>query len=79
MCSVLPIVLCAYLGFIIFVLDKAELASRLQVIVTLFLSLTAVQFVVATRQPYSSYIIPSQQLVKPTLASSCVDYLFGIS
>lgn len=29
--SVLPIVLCAWLGFIVFFLDKADLASRLQV------------------------------------------------
>ena len=47
--QVLPITLCAWLGFIVFFLDKSELAQRLQVIVTLFLSLTAVQARTANR------------------------------
>lgn len=54
--SVLPVVLCALLGFIIFFLEMSELASRLEIIATLFLALTAVQFVLVDNTPASSYV-----------------------
>ncbi|GAB4822985.1 hypothetical protein N2152v2_010031 [Parachlorella kessleri] len=54
--SVLPVILCAVLASIIFFLDITDLAPRLEVTVTLFLSLTAVQFVLGDSMPASSYV-----------------------
>lgn len=48
--------LCAILSFIVFLLDKKDLPTRLEVVITLFLSLTAVQFVLVDKTPASSYV-----------------------
>ena len=64
--SVLPVTLVAFLGLMIFALDHRDMGLRLEIIVTLFLSLTAVQFVLADRTPTSSYVVPTQQLVLTT-------------
>ena len=62
----LPVTLVAFLGLMIFALDHRDMGLRLEIIVTLFLSLTAVQFVLADRTPTSSYVVPTQQLVLTT-------------
>ena len=54
--GVLPILVCAILGQLVFFQDPADLGSRLSVIVTLFLALTAVQFVLSDVTPQSSYV-----------------------
>ncbi|KAL4436069.1 hypothetical protein ABPG77_005517 [Micractinium sp. CCAP 211/92] len=64
--SVLPVVLIFLLGMFVFFIGERELASRLEVIVALFLALTAVQFVLADTVPRASYIVPTQQLVLAT-------------
>jgi hypothetical protein len=48
--------LCALLGFLVFFLDKEDLGDRLGIVVTLFLALTAVQFVLSETQPSASYV-----------------------
>ena len=54
--AVLPIILCAMLGMLVFFQDPAIIGSRLSVLVTLFLALTAVQFVIWQFMPRSSYV-----------------------
>ncbi|KAI3429737.1 hypothetical protein D9Q98_010052 [Chlorella vulgaris] len=64
--AVLPVVLVFTLGMIVFFTDERSLETRLEIVVTLFLALTAVQFVVVGRIPTSSYVVPTQQLVLTT-------------
>lgn len=61
--TILPVTLLAWMSFVVFVLPRKELATRLGVAVTLFLALAAVQFVVTADQPSSSYILPTQQQI----------------
>lgn len=49
-----------------FFADERELLARLEVTVTLFLALTAVQFVLSESLPTSSYIVPTQQMMLAT-------------
>lgn len=42
--------------------SRTALLPHLQLVVTLFLALTAVQFVMVEWQPTSSYIVPTQQV-----------------
>ncbi|PSC74223.1 senescence-specific cysteine protease SAG39-like isoform A [Micractinium conductrix] len=64
--NVLPVILVFFLALLIFACEESELATRLEIVVTLFLALTAVQFVVAGALPTSSYVVPTQQLVLTT-------------
>lgn len=54
--GVLPILVCSILGLLVFFQDPSDLGARLSVVVTLFLALTAVQFVLAESMPRSSYV-----------------------
>ena len=54
--GVLPILVCSVLGLLVFFQDPSDLGARLSVVVTLFLALTAVQFVLAESMPRSSYV-----------------------
>ena len=45
--------------------EANELATRLEMIVALFLALTAVQFVLSDSLPTSSYVVPTQQASGP--------------
>ncbi|PRW60468.1 ligand-gated ion channel [Chlorella sorokiniana] len=64
--SVLPVVLVFCLAVFVFFTEPTELATRLEMIVALFLALTAVQFVLSDSLPTSSYVVPTQQLVLAT-------------
>lgn len=71
--GVLPVLLCAILGLLVFFQDPGDLGGRISVIVTVFLALTAIQFVLNDSTPQSSYVQPLQQAI-------LVIYLcFGIS
>lgn len=59
--TVLPVLLLGLLSFVVFFLERSDLASRLGIVVTLFLAMAAVQFVIAENQPASSYVLPTQQ------------------
>lgn len=61
--GVLPVVICLVLGLLVFFMDASDLAGRLSVVVTLFLALTAIQFVLAGETPQSSYVQPLQQVI----------------
>ncbi|EFN59795.1 hypothetical protein CHLNCDRAFT_133508 [Chlorella variabilis] len=64
--AVLPVVLVFTLGLMTFFTSESSLDTRLEIVVTLFLALTAVQFVVIGQIPTSSYVVPTQQLVLTT-------------
>jgi hypothetical protein len=64
--GVLPILVCSILGLLVFFQDPSDLGARLSVVVTLFLALTAVQFVLAESMPRSSYVLPLQQIILVT-------------
>eukprot|EP00889_Picochlorum_renovo_P007699 jgi/Picre1/34729/NNA_002195.t1 len=61
--GVLPVLLCAILGLLVFFQDAGDLGGRISVIVTVFLALTAIQFVLNDSTPQSSYIQPLQQAI----------------
>ena len=63
--GVLPVLLCAILGLLVFFQDPGDLGGRIGVIVTVFLAMTAIQFVLNDSTPQSTYIQPLQQ-VRPT-------------
>lgn len=56
------VLLLGLLSFVVFFLERSDLASRLGIVVTLFLAMAAVQFVIAENQPASSYVLPTQQV-----------------
>lgn len=56
-------VLNTWLGFLVFSVSPKHLDTRLGVIVTLFLSLTALLFVISDYLPRSADIIPTQQMI----------------
>jgi hypothetical protein len=60
--ALLPIVLNAWLSFLVFAVPPRHLDTRLGIVVTLFLSLTALMFVVADCLPESSTVTPPQQV-----------------
>ncbi|PRW32538.1 ligand-gated ion channel [Chlorella sorokiniana] len=64
--TVLPVVILGLLCFIVFSLERRDLSDRLGIVVTLFLSMAAVQFVIQEGQPASSYILPTQQAALAT-------------
>ncbi|GBF94477.1 hypothetical protein Rsub_07011 [Raphidocelis subcapitata] len=59
---ILPIVLSTWLGFLVYMLPRDDMEPRLAAIVALFLALAAIQFVVDTDMPSSSYTTAAQQL-----------------
>lgn len=67
--AVLPICINVWLCMLVFAVSPKHLDTRLGIVVTLFLSLTAMQYVVNTVLPSSSEIVPTQQLV---IVSYCV-------
>ncbi|EFN53057.1 hypothetical protein CHLNCDRAFT_137328 [Chlorella variabilis] len=72
--GILPVLVVFVLGLFIFVLDfedETHLYNRLQLVVTLFLTLIAIQFVLVDKVPASSYMTPMQQLVLATYAFLC--------
>ncbi|KAL4855826.1 Pyrophosphate-energized vacuolar membrane proton pump [Chlorella vulgaris] len=62
--TVLPVLLLGLLSFVVFFLERSDLSSRLGIVVTLFLAMAAVQFVIAENQPASSYVLPTQQVYR---------------
>ena len=61
--GVLPVLLCAILGLLVFFQDPGDLGARISVIVTVFLAMTAIQFVLNDSTPQSTYIQPLQQCI----------------
>lgn len=61
--SILPICLNVWLALLVFAIDPNDISGRLGIVVTLFLALTAIQFVVGSYIPSSSTIVPTQQLI----------------
>jgi len=61
--GVLPVLLCAILGLLVFFQDPGDLGGRISVIVTVFLAMTAIQFVLNDSTPQSTYIQPLQQTI----------------
>ena len=55
--------LCAILGLLVFFQDPGDLGGRISVIVTVFLAMTAIQFVLNDSTPQSTYIQPLQQCI----------------
>ena len=60
---ILPVVVCTCISLLTFFVEPEKLDTRLQIIITLFLSLVAIQFVVESELPSSSYVLPTRQLV----------------
>lgn len=61
--AIIPIALNVWLALLVFSVSPKHLDTRLGIIVTLFLSLTALMLVVGDVLPKSSVIVPTQQLV----------------
>jgi hypothetical protein len=55
-------VLNVWLAFLVYSISPSHLDTRLTILVTLFLSLTALMFVISTTLPQSSDVVPTQQL-----------------
>jgi hypothetical protein len=73
--AIVPIALNVWLALLVFSVSPKHLDTRLGIIVTLFLSLTALMLVVADVLPQSSVIVPTQQLV---LLSYCILGFVGL-
>lgn len=67
--AIVPVILCVVITLLTHVIDADLVETRLQLVVALFLSLTALQIVFEGDLPKSSYILPTGQLV---IASYCV-------
>ncbi|KAL4421658.1 hypothetical protein ABPG77_001199 [Micractinium sp. CCAP 211/92] len=74
--AILPIVINTLLSLLVFSVSPRHLDTRLGIVVTLFLSLTALQFVLSTALPSSSTVVPTQQLI---IVSYCILALIGVS
>eukprot|EP00884_Botryococcus_braunii_P017545 jgi/Botrbrau1/4474/Bobra.0220s0008.1 len=61
--TILPVLVCTSLSFLTFFIQPEQIDTRLQLVVTLFLALVAIQFVVEQELPRASYVIPTRQLV----------------
>ena len=62
----LPMACIGYLGFAIFFFPPSDVVTRFQSIITLFLALMALQYVINDSLPASSYTLPSQQFIVAT-------------
>eukprot|EP00898_Chlorokybus_atmophyticus_P000762 jgi/Chlat1/1687/Chrsp127S01916 len=77
---ILPMSICVALSWITFLLSAAEhVDTRLQIVVTLFLALTAMQFVVNDQLPKSSYITALHIQVVISYAAISVVGLEGLA
>ncbi|KAL4421264.1 hypothetical protein ABPG75_010555 [Micractinium tetrahymenae] len=74
--AILPIVINTLLALLVFSVSPRHLDTRLGIVVTLFLSLTALQFVLSSDLPSSSTVVPTQQLI---IVSYCILALIGVS
>lgn len=61
--AILPIVINTLLSLLVFSVSPRHLDTRLGIVVTLFLSLTALQFVINAALPSSATVVPTQQLI----------------
>ncbi|GAB4813008.1 hypothetical protein N2152v2_000054 [Parachlorella kessleri] len=73
--ALLPIAVNVWLCLLVFFISPRHLDTRLGVVVTMFLSLTAIQFVISSVLPSSSTVVPTQQLV---IVSYAVLAIIGI-
>lgn len=73
--AIFPILATTWLGFMVFFLPREEMQGRVSVVVALFLALAAIQFVIDSASPASSYTTPMQQL---TAASYATLLLLGL-
>ena len=73
--AIVPICLNVWLALLCFSISPKHLDTRLGVLVTLFLSLTALMLVVGSTLPRSSVVVPTQQL---SLLSFCVLAFVGL-
>ncbi|GAB4813010.1 hypothetical protein N2152v2_000056, partial [Parachlorella kessleri] len=73
--AILPIAVNVWLCLLVFFISPRHLDTRLGVVVTMFLSLTAIQFVISGVLPSSSTVVPTQQLV---IVSYAVLAIIGI-
>ena len=60
---ILPVVVCTCISLLTFFVEPEKLDTRLQINITLFLSLVAIQFVGESELPSSSYVLPTRQMV----------------
>lgn len=74
--AILPIWLNTCLSLLVFSVNPRHLDTRLGIVVTLFLSLTALQFVLAVGLPSSTTIVPTQQLI---IVAYCILGGIGVS
>lgn len=61
--SIIPVILIVWLSLFVFAISPAHLDTRLGVVVTLTLALTALQFVVSSSLPASTTVVPTQQII----------------
>jgi hypothetical protein len=59
---ILPVVVCTLISFLVLFVDPDRIDTRLQICITLFLALVAVQWVAEGSLPRASYIIPTRSL-----------------
>lgn len=60
---ILPVVVVTSISFLVLFVDPDRIDTRLQICITLFLALVAVQWIAEGSLPRSSYIIPTRSLV----------------
>ncbi|KAI8474418.1 MAG: hypothetical protein J3K34DRAFT_456774 [Monoraphidium minutum] len=73
--AIFPVIATTWLGYLVFLLPRKDMESRLGAVVALFLALAAIQFVIDSDLPSSSYITAMQML---TLASYFSLVLIGL-
>ncbi|PSC69798.1 ligand-gated ion channel [Micractinium conductrix] len=61
--AVVPVYINTCLALLVFSVNPRHLDTRLGIVVTLFLSLTALQFILAAGLPSSTTVVPTQQLI----------------
>lgn len=72
---ILPVVVCTLISMITFFVDPDRIDTRLQICITLFLSLIAIQWIAEGSLPRASYVIPTRSLV---ILSYCVLLLIAV-
>lgn len=61
--SIIPIILIGWLSLFVFAISPKHLDTRLGLLVTLVLALTAIQYVLAAVLPASTTVVPTQQII----------------
>ncbi|KAI7836521.1 hypothetical protein COHA_009622 [Chlorella ohadii] len=74
--AILPIYINTCLALLVFSVSPRHLDTRLGIVVTLFLSLTALQFIIAAGLPSSQTVVPTQQLI---IVSYCILAGIGVT